>query len=183
MQIALLHNLANCFGTRHVNKYYVTECIAKIKCVKAKRKHILFVVCRCFDHLGFFFPISSTSLGAPEIWYVCVCVCPNSPPTHSSSPLLPLVCQCLQLCPLSDLMFLQTYSRLFILQDMEKHGWALHSVQIYGRALALIYCVLRTGPLWTASLVPCSLMTHHKWWVTLRGINHGINNLLILLIG
>lgn len=40
--------------------------------------------------------------------------------------LLPLVCQNSQLCPLPDLMFLQTYSTLFILLDAEE-TWTLVS--------------------------------------------------------
>lgn len=65
------------------------------------------------SHQGFS-AFTATSVRAPEIWSMCF-------PLHSSSPPSSQACHSLpQLCPLSDLAFLQTYSRLFILLDTEE---------------------------------------------------------------
>ena len=61
-----------------------------------------------------FYAFTATSVQAPEIWSMCF-------PLHSSSPPSSPACHSLpQVCPLSDLAFLQTYSRLFILLDTEE---------------------------------------------------------------
>lgn len=79
----------------------------------------------CFHLLAHFYPV-----GLFTVWFLFVllscilgswnliCEFSSCIPVLSSPP--PPACQSPQLCPLSDLTFLQTYSRLFILQDMEE---------------------------------------------------------------
>lgn len=93
-------------------------------------------------------------------------------PLHSSSPPPPPACQSPQLCPLSDLAFLQTYSRLFILLDTEE-TWmdpSLAQDLLLSSNQAPVWCVSRTGPLITAILVSFSPLTHCKGqWACLYG--------------
>lgn len=74
----------------------------------------------------------------------CVSLCIPPPPA----------CQSPQLCPLSDLVFLQTYSRLFILLDMEETllDPSLAQDLLLSYSLAPVWCVSRTGPPITAKL-------------------------------